>query len=143
MFGEYPVFSHYLMIEWIKSFIPQKDVLMPALVIDPISAKTLPMLDTLFDTDKDKLTDIIMSTKGEPLDRLIKASIARQTVLGHPDEPGLSVATKLLEVVIHNNLFSRPGDRNEEELNDVLAVISLGAKRTILSASITRYNIFK
>jgi hypothetical protein len=131
------------MIEWIKSFIPQKDVLMPALVIDPISAKTLPMLDTLFDTDKDKLTDIIMSTKGEPLDRLIKASIARQTVLGHPDEQGLSVATQLLEVVIHNNLFSRPGDRNEEELNDVLAVISLGAKRTILSASITRYNIFK
>jgi hypothetical protein len=116
---------------------------MPALVIDPISAKTLPMLDALFDTDKDKLTDIIMSTKGEPLDRLIKASIARQTVLGRPDEQGLSVATKLLEVVIHNNLFSRPGDHNEEELDEVLAVISLGAKRTILSASITRYNIFK
>lgn len=131
------------MVEWVKSFIPQKDVLMPALVIDPISAKTLPMLDALFDTDKDKLTDIIMSTKGEPLDRLIKASIARQTVLGRPDEQGLSVATQLLEVVIHNNLFSRPGDRNEEELNEVLAVISLGAKRTILSASITRYNIFK
>lgn len=84
---------------------------MSRMVIDPVSEKTLPVLDGLFTSDKEKFTSILKSTSGQPLKRLFKASIARQMYLPGGPLPTQTTA-RLVEVLTHNNLCSAPDDRN-------------------------------
>lgn len=114
---------------------------MSRLIVDPISAKTLPVLDSLFATDKEKLTDLIMSTDGAALRRLFKASVARQTVLGYPEDAALQVPAKLLELLIHNNLLSVDGDDNEAEFDAAVEAAGVAGVKVMLSTSIARFNI--
>jgi hypothetical protein len=113
---------------------------MSALIVDAISAKTLPMLDNLYATDTKKLENIIMSTPAEPLKRLLLASIARQTVLGYPMDPNLTIASRLIEVLIHNNLLSVPGDTNEADAEKAIMTAGEASQRLLLTISIIRYN---
>jgi len=116
------------------------------LVVDEISAKTLPALDALYnagsDESKTKLTNIIMKTEGKPLRRLLLASIARQKVLGFANDPRLSPEERFLEKLIQTNIFSIHNPRFEDEINEVLDIMDDGVSRILLSGSIARYNFF-
>ncbi len=115
---------------------------MARMTVDPVSARTLPALDTMFFNDETKFNNTLKSTSGEPLRRLFKASIARQNVpAGHPLPP--QDTARLVEVLIHNNLNSTPDDQNEEEFNDVVDILEDNTLRTLLTISILRYNMLK
>lgn len=111
---------------------------MSRLVLDAVSARTLPVLDKLYQEDYDKFEALVEKTAGEPLERLLKASIARQVVLGRPLRQEQEAA-RLVELLIHNNIFSTPGDRNEEEVDEVLNVLSDVTRRMLLKISIIRF----
>lgn len=116
---------------------------MPVLEVDAISAKTLPALDRIFETDKDKLTDIIMKTEGAPLRRLLLAAIARNEYLGYEDDPKLSNTAKLLETLIRDNLLGVPHPAAIARMNAVLDTVGPPVERVMLSAAITRFNVLK
>lgn len=113
---------------------------MAKLIVDEVSAKTLPVLDSLYKDNEEKFHTVVDSTSGAPLERLLKASIARQTVLGRPLTQE-SDAVRLMELLIHNNLFSLPGDANEEEFDMVVDVLSEPVRRLMLKMSIIRFNM--
>lgn len=111
---------------------------MAKLILDAVSAKTLPVLDGLYFSDQDKFDSIIASTSGEALRRLFRASVARQEVLGRPLLQSQEAA-KLLEGLIHNNIFSREGDNNEQEFEQVMDILSEAVMQHLFKMSVIRF----
>ncbi len=111
---------------------------MAKLVIDSVSAKTLPVLDGLYFSDQDKFDSVIASTSGDALRRLFRASVARQEVLGRALLQEQDAA-KLLEILIHNNLFSREGDNNEQEFEQVMDNLNDSVLRHLFKMSVIRF----
>ena len=111
---------------------------MSRLIVDSVSARTLPLLDKLYKEDTDKFHAIVNQTEGEPLIRLFKASIARHTVLGRPAFQD-NDAARLVEVLVHNNIFSTPGDKNEEEMDETIATLTDNILRILLMISVVRF----
>lgn len=116
---------------------------MTTLTVDPISAKTLPALDRLFESDKDKLTSIIMATEAVPLRRLLLAAIARNQLLGEVNDPNLSSTMSFLERLIRINLIGDPSTLTLANFNELLDEVGINAERLMLSAAITRYMILQ
>lgn len=109
---------------------------MARLEIDPISAKTLPHLDQLYNEgNTDKLSEVLLNTPPEACRRLLLASISR-----HTKRPGVEKAdsntANLLEELIAMNM-REDGDQ-VKELVDYLG----SSKLHILVASIIRYNFY-
>lgn len=111
---------------------------MSVLEVDPISKKTLPALDQLFSSDKDRLAEIISSTSGAPLRRLLLSSIARQRFVGNENDPGLGNSGQLLESLIKENLTR---DSSQTDFDAVLDIAGENAERLMLSISILRFNV--
>ena len=111
---------------------------MSRLVVDSVSARSLPVLDKFYRDGSEKFDSIVESTSGEPLVRLFKASIARQTMLGYPLEQKHDAA-RLVEILIHNNLFSVNGDGNEEEFYNTIEILPDTVLRVLLKISVIRF----
>ena len=104
--------------------------------IDPVSAKTLPYLDKLYnDGDMDKLARLVNETAAAPRRRLTLAAIARHTKPAYGDPVNSNVAL-LLEELIDLNLSD-----NGESANVILDVVG-SAETLLLTVSIIRYNIY-
>ena len=118
---------------------------MPVLTIDEISAKTLPALDALYNKGEDnKLANIISSTAGEPLQRLLLASIARQTFLGRTETfEALPKVAHLLEILIWNNILGNPTQQEINEIVEPVIVAGEASQKLMLSISIARFNVLK
>jgi len=115
---------------------------MSALTVDATSAKTLPLLDGLVQSDEAKFNAIIASTTGEPLERLLKASIARQTLVGHPFDPALTEPARALEHLIMENLLGGSTDSSRNIIHNALYKRGQKDQQMMLMLSILRYNMF-
>lgn len=115
---------------------------MSRFVVDSVSARTLPALDKLYVTDKNKLDAILERTPREPLVRLFKASLARNIVPGFVD-PELGDAAALVEILIHNNLLSRDGDNNEKEFDATVEQLTDNILRYLLVISLARFKLLQ
>ncbi len=120
---------------------------MPALTIDPISARTLPALDKLWqagdEKSLDKLEDIIMATDGPALKRILTAAISLHIFLGRDVDKMAEGPARLLELLIHENLVTGNVDpeRAQKAISLSLDRAGEGGLKVLLSRSLTRYNL--
>lgn len=118
---------------------------MPALTIDPISARTLPALDALWlagdEKSLDKLEDIIMATDGPALKRILTAAISRHMFVGRDVHLMKEGPARLLEMLIEANLTSRDAAATQANIAEALDRAGEGGLKVLLSRSLTRYNM--
>jgi len=114
---------------------------MGALVIDALSAKTLPALDSMFRKSggTDVVTDIIMKTDGEPLLRLVLAALSRHRYFAFEESDGNE---KLLEMLIDYNFKGGDPEKVREGIVVVLERAGVNVQRILLAQSIARFNIY-
>lgn len=116
---------------------------MPVLTMDEVSAKTLPLLDRLVQTDKSKFLELLEKTDGPALDRLILASIARINHIGYV-QPGQPKAVNLVEEFVRSNLLTNVDeDEVRMELVNILRILETPVKRSMLAAAILRFTLLQ
>lgn len=112
---------------------------MVALLMDSISAKTLPILDKLFENgEEERLVDVLHKTEGAPLRRLTLAALSRN-IKPAGDTTVSSSESQLLEKFINMNLSNNENDTVSQKINDTLDYIQENGERSILIRSIIRY----
>ena len=107
---------------------------MSQIVASEQSLKSLAYLDSLFLNDTDRYVSIIMSTKDEPLARLVLAAISRiDTPVFEFSE---DTVTEFTNMAINNNL-AHAGEMTEDGINHLVG--ATGALQIMLADLIGRY----